>query len=248
MYQYRQIIFRLRAGESVRGIAQSKLADRKKLRQIRDIARQQGWLNLELDLPTDEELSNCFKLEQKESNQSSAAPYKAQIEIWVKQGIQASTIHAALQRQYAFSASYHATLRLVNRIKESTLPVTMMLDFQPGECAQVDFGAGPMLVDSLTGLETKTWIFVMVLAWSRHMYAEIVLRQDVGTWLGCHRRAFEWFNGFPKKIIIDNVLPKRAIMIQLFSALMVNVLKDMDLLFLLVRHEILKKKAALNRV
>ena len=204
MYQYRQIIFRLRAGESVRGIAQSKLADRKKLRQIRDIARQQGWLNLELDLPTDEELSNCFKLEQKESNQSSAAPYKAQIEIWVKQGIQASTIHAALQRQYAFSASYHATLRLVNRIKESTLPVTMMLDFQPGECAQVDFGAGPMLVDSLTGLETKTWIFVMVLAWSRHMYAEIVLRQDVGTWLGCHRRAFEWFNGFPKKIIIDN--------------------------------------------
>ena len=36
------------------------------------------------------------------------------------------------------------------------------------------------------------------------MYAEIVLRQDVETWLGCHRRAFEWFNGVPKKIILDN--------------------------------------------
>jgi hypothetical protein len=30
MYQYRQIIFRLRQGDSIRGIAQAKLADRKK--------------------------------------------------------------------------------------------------------------------------------------------------------------------------------------------------------------------------
>lgn len=36
------------------------------------------------------------------------------------------------------------------------------------------------------------------------MYAEIVLRQDVETWLGCHRRAFEWFGGVPKKILLDN--------------------------------------------
>ena len=204
MYQYRQIIFRLRQGESIRGIAQAKLADRKKLRQIRNIAKQQGWLALERDLPTDEELSVWFKSEQKHRKLSSAALYKSKIEAWVKQGVQASTIHAALQREYAFTASYYTTLRLVNRIKEHTKPVTMMLDFPPGECVQVDFGAGPKLIDSLTGLETKTWIFVMVLAWSRHMYAEIVLRQDVETWLGCHRRGFEWFRGIPKKVIIDN--------------------------------------------
>ena len=64
MYQYRQIIFRLRQGDSIRGIAQAKLADRKKLRQVRDIAIQQGWLNIERDLPTDEEkrakISNQF--------------------------------------------------------------------------------------------------------------------------------------------------------------------------------------------
>ena len=29
------------------------------------------------------------------------------------------------------------------------------------------------------------------------------------TWLACHRRAFEWFNGVPKRVIIDN--PKCAI-------------------------------------
>ena len=83
-------------------------------------------------------------------------------------------------------------------------PFITILRFKPGESAQVDFGAGPKLMDEHTGEVRKTWIFVMVLSWSRHMYAEIVYRQDVETWLGCHRRAFEWFNGVPGKIIIDN--------------------------------------------
>jgi transposase len=204
MYQYRQIIFRLRQGDSIRGIAQAKLADRKKVRKIREIAAQQGWLNMDNDLPTDEELLRFFKPPQNATQQPLALPYKNQIEEWIKQGIQASTIHAALQRQYGFSGAYNGIQRLVKRMKGQIAPVTMMLDFQPGECAQVDFGAGPKLIDEATGHITKTWIFVMVLAWSRHMYAEIVLRQDVATWLGCHRRAFEWFNGLPKKITIDN--------------------------------------------
>ena len=55
----------------------------------------------------------------------------------------------------------------------------------------------------------KTSVFVMVLAWSRHQYAELVRDQSIETWLGCHRRSFENFNGVPSKIIIDN--PKCAI-------------------------------------
>ena len=46
-------------------------------------------------------------------------------------------------------------------------------------------------------------------AWSRHAYAEVVTDQKVATWLGCHRRAFEWFNGVPRRLTIDN--PKCAI-------------------------------------
>ncbi len=204
MYQYRQIIFRLRQGESIRAISQAKLADRKKIRQVHRTAIDQGWLNLERDLPTDEELLKFFKPQGPIIFQPLALPYRDQIEAWVKQGIQASTIHAALQRQHGFTGSYNAIQRFVKGIKNQPTAITMILEFQPGECAQVDFGAGPPLINETTGEMTKTWIFVMVLAWSRHMYAEIILRQDVETWLGCHRRAFEWFNGIPKKIIIDN--------------------------------------------
>ena len=204
MYQYRQIIFRLRQGESIRGISHAKLADRKKVRQVHKIALQQGWLNLERDLPADDELLKFFRPKGSPTQQPLASLYRDQIEAWTKQGIQASTIHVALQRQHGFAGSYNAVQRFVKAIKGKSTAVTMMLEFQPGECAQVDFGAGPPLICDITGVITKTWIFVMVLAWSRHMYAEIVLRQDVETWLGCHRRAFEWFNGVPKKITIDN--------------------------------------------
>ena len=78
----------------------------------------------------------------------------------------------------------------------------------PAEAAQVDFGAGPMLADA-DGVIRRTWAFVMTLCFSRHQYVEFVWDQTVATWLGCHRRAFEWFGAVPGRLIIDN--PKCAI-------------------------------------
>lgn len=65
-----------------------------------------------------------------------------------------------------------------------------------------------MLPDA-DGVLTRTWAFVMTLAFSRHQYVEFVWDQTVATWLGCHRRAFEWFGAVPARVIIDN--PKCAI-------------------------------------
>ena len=45
--------------------------------------------------------------------------------------------------------------------------------------------------------------FVMTLAHSRHQYLEFVWDQSSATWLGSHRRAFEWFDGVPERVIID---------------------------------------------
>jgi transposase len=206
MYEYRQIIVRLRLGESIRSIVQAKLACRGKVRSIRKIALEQHWLDKQHEIPTDETLAKIFKPETlTPATQSTVLQYQKQIEDWCQQGIQANVMHAALQRQYGFTGSYNAVQRFAKKVKEKlSSKITTILDFKAGECAQVDFGAGPKFVDETTGELVSTWIFVMVLAWSRHTYAEIVFRQDVETWLGCHRRAFEWFGGVPKKIIIDN--------------------------------------------
>jgi len=206
MYEYRQVIVRLRLGESVRGIAKSGLGGRRKIQIINEIASQQGWLKTSCKIPDDEMLAKFFsKIPLSPVTQSSVLPYAKQVEEWCQQGIQGSTIHAALQRQHGFTGSYDAVQRFVKKIKDKlSIKVTTILEFKPGECAQVDFGAGPKLINEITGEIIPTWIFVMILGWSRHIYAEIILHQDVETWLGCHRRAFNFFNGIPKKIIIDN--------------------------------------------
>jgi hypothetical protein len=118
--------------------------------------------------------------------------------------VQSKTIHEALVRNHGYQGSYSSVYRFVRSLRPIEPKATMHLAFGIGEAAQIDFGTGPVLVDPLTGEAIKTWFFLMTLCWSRHQYAEIVLDQKVPTWLGCHRRAFEWFGGVPKKLIIDN--------------------------------------------
>ena len=50
MYQYRQILVRMRRGDSDRDIARSKTMGRKKIAQVREIAAQHGWLAREAEL------------------------------------------------------------------------------------------------------------------------------------------------------------------------------------------------------
>jgi transposase len=208
MYEYRQILVRLRLGESIRSVAASGVASRGKVRSIHKIALQQNWLDPAVALPGDEVLSCHFgALSSTGSNntQSSVLPWQEQVTQWCRQGIQASTIHATLTRAHGFTGSYDSVQRFVKKIKEQTpLKATTILDFKPGESAQVDFGSGPKFIDPCSDKPVSSWFFVMVLSWSRHQYTELVFHQNVETWLGCHRRAFEWFHGVPKKIIIDN--------------------------------------------
>jgi transposase len=75
----------------------------------------------------------------------------------------------------------------------------------PGSQAQVDFGYAGYAVDPATGKPHKAWVFVMVLSWSRHLYAEVVFDQRVETWLVCHRHAFEFFGAAPRSIVLDNL-------------------------------------------
>lgn len=204
MYQYRQIIIRLRLGETERAIARAGLAGSNKIKAIHQVALAEGWL----DTTKPEVLAPFFAQPKSKTLASRAKPYEGQIIQWLNHGIQATTIHATLVRQYGYQGSYFSVLRFVNKLKTKLTPVTMLLEFTPGECAQIDFGAGPKFVDTRTGEIVSSWIFVMVLAWSR-LYAEIVWDKTICTWLKCHRHAFEFFGGVPSKLVIDN--PKCAI-------------------------------------
>ena len=54
MFQYRQVLVRLRAGDTVREIARSGLMGRDKLGELRAVAAAQGWLDASADVPDDQ--------------------------------------------------------------------------------------------------------------------------------------------------------------------------------------------------
>lgn len=210
MFEYRQVLARIRLGDTDRAIARAGLMGRRKTAALRQVAQAAGWLDTGVALPDDTELArHLMPAREKPAVASSAEPYREQITRWWRQGIQGTTIHAALVRQHGFTGSYSSVRRFLSGLEAAHPQVTTVLAFEPGEAAQVDFGKGPAILDPRTGELVGTWFFVMTLAWSRHAYAEFVTDQSVATWLGCHRRAFEWFAGVPTRVTIDN--PKCAI-------------------------------------
>ena len=198
MHQYRQALVRMRAGDSDRQVAQQHLLGRHKARALRALASDRGWLQPAAAMPDDgvmaQALQGAQAPQRSASTISSLEPWRAQIRVWIEAGVQGAAIHAALQRQYGYQGSYSSVGRMMRSLKGEQAPqTTVRLDFAPGEAAQVDFGAGPML-EHPDGAPRRTWAFVMTLCHSRHQYVEFVWDQTVATWLGCHRRAFEWFN------------------------------------------------------
>jgi transposase len=205
MFQYRQVIVRLRQGDTDREIARSRLMGRRKVTALRHLATGRGWLSPDAPLPDDETIAASLSPAKRAiSTISTAEPFREQVERWVAQGVGGIAIHAALKREHGYVGSYSAVRRMVAGIRAALPPeTTVRLSFSPGEAAQVDFGAGPFLTDP-NGTRRRTWAFVMTLCFSRHQYLEFVFDQSVPTWLGCHRRAFEWFGSVPVRIIIDN--------------------------------------------
>lgn len=224
MIEYRQALYRMRLKETDRQINRDIGLGRNKLRVLRSIAAQENWLDPDIALPNEALLKEAIKahssanreqnaLEQpliKEDNQhSSVLPFAEIIQGWFNQGVSGQAIYKALVRNQDFKGHYSSVRRYLKHLRVDKPQSTMILEFAPGEACQVDFGAGPLVLDQSENKMVKTWFFVMTLCFSRHQYVEFVLDQTVETWLNCHHHAFGHFSGVPKKVIIDN--PKCAI-------------------------------------
>jgi transposase len=72
----------------------------------------------------------------------------------------------------------------------------------PGQQAQCDFGE--LGRHEVRGRLTAVHLFVMVLGFSRFMYAEATADERSETFLACHARAFAYFGGMPREVLYDN--------------------------------------------
>jgi hypothetical protein len=156
MYQYRQVIVRMRLGESDRAIAQSGLMGRKKARSVRELANTRGWLNPDNDIPPEAELAACFdQSHARPQTTSLVEPHAEEVKKWAGLGIQGTTIYQALVRKYGFAGSYSSVRRYLQGVEAANPNATTVLDFEPGDVAQVDFGAGPVITDAHSGESFK---------------------------------------------------------------------------------------------
>ncbi len=216
MHEYREALYRMRRGEPDRQISRDGVMGRRKLARLRSAAAQEGWLDPGAALPPEADLLQALRARQRAQSpqllkpqSSSVEPFAALIEQWRGRGVQGVAIHAALVRNHGFTGHYSSVRRFLAKLEGQRVDATMVLDFAPGEAAQVDFGAGPSVMDPGSQTLVRTWFFVMTLCFSRHQYVEFVLDQTVETWQRCHHHALRHFGGVPRRLIIDN--PKCAI-------------------------------------
>lgn len=202
----RELLRRLRLGESARRIARDLGLSRNTVAQYRRWAGARGLLAGELpDAATLGALLAPAATARPPHEQSSVAPFRAAVLAWQQQGVEGQAIWQLLVEQHGFTGSYSAVKRFLRGLGAATPGVTVRVETAPGVEAQVDFGFAGLFGDPATGRLRRAWVFVMVLAFSRHQYAELVFDQEVATWLRLHRAAFEFFDGVPVRVVLDNL-------------------------------------------
>lgn len=196
----------LRAGASNNQIKRDLKVSRHTARAYRQWAEEHGLL--EGKLPSIEELerlrAESFGAVQPPQNVSTVEAYREFVLDLYDRGVEIAAIYQRLGGQ-GFSGSYSAVYRFIRRERPNRPDVTVRVECQPGEEAQVDFGYAGYMLEPETGKRRKSWAFVMTLSFSRHQYVEFVYDQKLATWLRLHRNALSFFSGVPRRIVIDNL-------------------------------------------
>jgi len=129
--------------------------------------------------------------------------YKDQVVAWLERHPFSAQQVLQKLKELGYDGQYGIVKQFVRRVRPVRKPAYLMLKFAPGECAQVDWGSyGSMAVGST---HRRLSFFVMVLCHSRRMYVEFTLSEGMEQFLSCHRRALEYFDGTPARIMIDYV-------------------------------------------
>jgi transposase len=216
MHRLQEIVRLHRMGEGSRGIARQLRMGRDTIRCYLRGLRKAGVLE-----GTPEALPALDVLRSAVAREAPAKVPKQQrssVEVWVaritelrsKKGAGPTAIHDWLRvHEPEYDGSLSAVKRICARLTREEGPkptdVAIPVETAPGEVAQVDFVYAGKCYDPERGVMRKTWLFVMTLGFSRHMYCELVFDQKIATWVWLHAQAFAYFGGVPKVIVPDNL-------------------------------------------
>lgn len=139
------------------------------------------------------------------ASSSACAPHRAFIEAQVALGRNALSIYQDLADDHGFGAKYNSVKRFVRTIKAREPERFDVLEFLPGEEAQVDFGQGA-LTHVGDGKYRRPHLFVMTLKYSGKSFRKVVWKADQQTWARLHEEAWHALGGCAKYVVLDNLL------------------------------------------
>ena len=136
-------------------------------------------------------------------------PYRKIILEWLKaderlpknQRHTARRIHNRLVEEYGFEGSESTTRGYVRKLRNKGKECFILLDADPGEQAQVDFGHARVII---SGKEQKVCLFCTKLKYSQVPYVVAFQTERLEAFLEGHVRAFEYFGGVPEIGLYDN--------------------------------------------
>ena len=116
--------------------------------------------------------------------------------------LRASRLHA-MNRERGYPGSEVQVRRYVATVRPRQTEAYLRLETMPGEQGQVDWGHFGKL--TIGAARRPLVCFVVVLSYSRAMYARFALDQGMESFVRSHIEAFEALGGAPRQLLYDNL-------------------------------------------
>jgi transposase len=224
MHRIQELIRLHRQGAGSRQISRQLEMGRDTIRQYRQRIREAGLLDGPAEaLPDMESLRAALSsaLPPTSIRVSTVEAVGPVIRALYERGVGPTAIHDRLRLEHPeYAGSLSAVKRFCAALKRSKGPspesIAIRVETAPGEVAQVDFTYTGLLYDPERRVMRKSWLFVMTLCYSRHIFAKLVFDQRLETWIRLHIAAFEGLRGVPRVIVPDNL--KAAVIRAAFAA------------------------------
>lgn len=207
-----QVIRRWVAGDAIRSIGRATGLDRNTVRRLIRLAQAQG-LRVGETIG-DEQVESIRKQMGRPGGQvetSVAAEqlgrHRERIEKWLGEDkLVLTKVHELLERENV-RVSYATLYRFARKVcglKTTSRLAVRRQESEPGEVAEVDFGRLGLFQELGSNRPRVLWGFIMTMNHSRLSCIVPTFGQNVESVIECFEKAFEFFEGCPRRIVIDN--------------------------------------------
>ncbi len=137
---------------------------------------------------------------------SVSEPYREVVVNGLTVGRNAMSIWQELVDRHGFTGAYESVKRFVRKLRGPTsADARAVISTPPGEEAQVDYGTGPTIRDSVSGKYRRSRLFVLTLGYSRKCVRLLTFQSSTRIWAELHEQAFRKLGGAVKIIVPDNL-------------------------------------------